>query len=48
MSDTIRSGERLEQDQCLPSNSNTYRVAMQGDGNLVLYCSDQMVPQNAI
>ena len=48
MPDTIRSGESLGQDQCLPSTNNTYRVAMQRDGNLVLYCSDHMVPQNAI
>ena len=48
MRDTLRAGESLEQGQRITSDNNGYRLIMQSDGNLVLYCSEHMVPQNAI
>ncbi|CAF5067308.1 unnamed protein product, partial [Rotaria sp. Silwood1] len=48
MPDTIRSSEGLAQNDRLTSTNNAYRLIMQSDGNLVLYCSEHTVPENAI
>jgi nucleoid-associated protein YgaU len=43
MGDTLQKGDKLEVGQSLTSNNGAYRLALQGDGNLVLYAGEQSV-----
>lgn len=48
MSDKIGSPEMLESGKRLTSKNNCYHIDMQGDGNLVIYNTPDLVPRKPI